>query len=709
MHRHRWLCTCNQSFETSEKFVKHLHREHAGTFIDNQLPALMARAQVPVKWIPASACPLCDYESALRQRHPSQGTDPRDAEPILVKVQNFRSHLGRHLEQLALFVLPRNEVDEQLDGNADAEPESDEEEVIPENQLEIAIEANLEHGSDDRSSHGLSSDVEAAIPEPFEHDQANPKPVNEPQSHSDSLLSKVATHHNRVGFDGKTEVKTEDEITESTGFPDLAMGWQPPMDFWPPEKDFEQEDTDWIPRREEPMFGGDLFTPGWVRGHDSQKQGFCGRCQPGTWHNIEDSSYQLDLTYHHGIATSGIPLPRPSSIRERSGNAGVWEGYCDTCKVWQVLQRTTRGWNWFSHCIKVSGVGPIISTVGDPNIAKELGLTGTRNVPEKHEPGVMKRADDIIASDASAPEMTDIPPPNISPFLMAVDQGNHGVVISLINQGADVEELSWEGRTALMISASNGSLDVITTLLCAGANVNATSEKGWTALMVTIKNADSKTADLLLQNGADVNHLSPDWWTALAEATNQGHTALMEKLLEYGADPETKSSHDWTPLMHAAYRGDQVGVRLLLDAGANVNGSSQRDETALLLAAAGGHTEIVRTLLEAGAAAEPYWVTLPLEKAGEGGEVETSARGTYTDGGGPEERAVALGWTPLMLACQTGSEEMVRMLLDRGVSMEPRSPYGKRAIDIARENAKMRVVELLMKNAAKRNGIGAQE
>lgn len=322
------------------------------------------------------------------------------------------------------------------------------------------------------------------------------------------------------------------------------------------------------------------------------------------------------------------------------------------------------------------------------------------NVPEELDPGLMKGVGLNTAKDASTTEGKRMSQPDPSPFLAALIKGDDSLVISLIDQGADVEEINSEGRTALIISAANGSLEIINTLLHAGANVNATSEKGWTALMVTIKNADLKTADLLLRNGADVNHLSPDRWTALAEATIQGQSALMEKLLDYGADPETKSSHDWTPLMHAAYRGDEVGVRLLLNAGANSNESSQRDETAILLAAAGGHTEIVRTLLEAGSAPEPYWVSSASEKTGPRDTAGSSASGKMIDVGGPEGRSVNLGWTPLMLACQNGCEEMVRMLLDRGVSLKPKSPYGKMAIEIAKENAKTGVVELLSQRIA---------
>lgn len=353
MHRHQWLCTCNKSLETAETFREHMRQEHAGTFTENQLPALTTRAERPLQWIPASACPLCDYESVLRRRLPYHGTDPGEVEPVKVRVPNFRSHLGSHLEQLALFVLPRNDLEEEPSGNVDPEGVNDEEEDFPRDTLESAGGSALDHALD-QFGHRLSSGRDPLIPASGEHDHINPTPLSEPDGPSDLLVPDIATNHNRIGVDENIEVKNLDGIEESTGFPDLAMGWQPPMDFWPPEKDFEEEDIDWIPRREEPMFGGDLFTPGWVRGQGSQKQGFCGRCLPGQWHNIENSSYRLDLTYHHGIAPSGIPLPRPSSIRESASNPGFWEGYCDTCEHWQVLRRTHRWWNWFSHCVKVS-------------------------------------------------------------------------------------------------------------------------------------------------------------------------------------------------------------------------------------------------------------------------------------------------------------------------------------------------------------------
>ncbi|KAL9025658.1 MAG: hypothetical protein Q9180_007622, partial [Flavoplaca navasiana] len=54
--------------------------------------------------------------------------------------------------------------------------------------------------------------------------------------------------------------------------------------------------------------------------------------------------------------------------------------------------------------------------------------------------------------------------------------------------------------------------------------------------------------------------------------------------------------------------------------------------------------------------------------------------------GEPEDRAHARGWTPLMLACQEGHQEIARILLEKGVNMWVKSPHDKTALEIASEN-----------------------
>ncbi|KAL8654301.1 MAG: hypothetical protein Q9210_001582 [Variospora velana] len=92
-------------------FKNHMCTEHPGTFLPSQLPALAARAARPIHRIPASACPLCDYAANIKGKLNTRA----DEDPITVPIRAFRNHLGRHLEQLALFVLPKQDLMEQND------------------------------------------------------------------------------------------------------------------------------------------------------------------------------------------------------------------------------------------------------------------------------------------------------------------------------------------------------------------------------------------------------------------------------------------------------------------------------------------------------------------------------------------------------------------------------------------------------------------
>ena len=340
-HRRQWVCSvCEKRLESAQLFGNHMRTQHSGSFLESQLPALAARSARPLERIPASACPLCDYE-AIVKRKLDLDTGP---EPVTVKIQTFRNHLGRHLEQLALFVLPTQEVTEQADNTARSDAA---------NEGEIMLSGQA---ADSDDSEGTESEPKArqGSSESNSHLRGEQLPMQ--------LIvgAEVAGMTSEIASTALDDTQTNcilgtDNLPEDLdSAPDLAFIWMPPMNFTPPEEDFEGDDDDLLPRREEPMFGGDIFTPGWVRGYGNNKEGFCGRCNPGAWHNIEDSSYEKHLTYMHGIASSGLGLPRPSSLRQVKDRHGSWQGYCEACRGWRNLKRSSVGWNWFRHGVKVS-------------------------------------------------------------------------------------------------------------------------------------------------------------------------------------------------------------------------------------------------------------------------------------------------------------------------------------------------------------------
>ncbi|KAG4444165.1 hypothetical protein IFR05_000394 [Cadophora sp. M221] len=146
-HRREWTCaTCSKLFSSKTSFKSHL-LWHSPTLAGSELDALILQSEEPMDRFPASACTFCDeWEEQIM--NPSQNekraflNDGKDVAPYGTKTQ-FRRHLGRHMEQLALFALPRDNLD-------DVEDDSDKEirgEVIgDDSDASTGTTASINHG-----------------------------------------------------------------------------------------------------------------------------------------------------------------------------------------------------------------------------------------------------------------------------------------------------------------------------------------------------------------------------------------------------------------------------------------------------------------------------------------------------------------------------------------------------------------------------------
>ena len=328
----------------------------------------------------------------------------------------------------------------------------------------------------------------------------------------------------------------------------------------------------------------------------------------------------------------------------------------------------------------------LVARKADSEKAKMYHQVGVRNIQIAQERATFTR------DNASVQNTNEdfIETEGLAPLHGAALQGDIESIKAALEQGADIEEFSPDGATPLTLAASKGHHDAIKKLLASGANINATSTKGRTALMIAVRKQDARTVTQLVCYGADMNLLSPGRWKTLTEASYHGHKEIMRILLERGANTESRSAHDRTPLMHASYKGDEAAVMLLLEAGSNTEATSAHGETAISLAAGGGYSNIVRMLLMYGCAPEPAWA-----KDQKDSSKEVSQKVKAEERGEPGHRVHARGFTPLMHASQGGHVGIGRMLLECNVNTEARSPHGKTALEIARENGSIDMVLIL--------------
>ncbi|PKA50910.1 E3 ubiquitin-protein ligase KEG [Apostasia shenzhenica] len=202
-----------------------------------------------------------------------------------------------------------------------------------------------------------------------------------------------------------------------------------------------------------------------------------------------------------------------------------------------------------------------------------------------------------------------------------------------------------------------------------------------------------------------------DGETLLHLAIARGRADLVQLILEFGADVEAKSRAGRSPLEAAAAGGEALIAELLLARGASTERSSGSSWGPLHHAAAGGHTELLRLLLLKGAAVDSPAVDgrTALHLAAEGRRKECAAvlveAGARTDTRGGKARE-----TPLHAAASVGDEATARLLVNNGCAglREARNAAGKTAYDVAAEEGKRRLFDLLRIGeslaAAARNG-----
>ena len=278
--------------------------------------------------------------------------------------------------------------------------------------------------------------------------------------------------------------------------------------------------------------------------------------------------------------------------------------------------------------------------------------------------------------------------PQVTPLVVAVQNGNLDCVKVLLKYGADIDGrddmfkhitkgsvhvCQYEGCIPLFVAASSGNVEILSCLLDNGADMNAiTNTKDYTVtpLIVAVRSGNLECGKVLLKFGADIegrgdfNYVSKAYpfhsvsfggCTPLFVAAVNGNVVILRCFTKNGADINAVTNFKgYTPLMMATRYNHLAAVTFLSDQGADANLQDKKGYTALHYFSKFGnicHFRAISCLINNGA-------DVNAQRADD-------------------------NLTPLMLACKCQNVETINYLLQNGAQVGLQDKYGQTCLQYA--------------------------
>jgi ankyrin repeat protein len=175
---------------------------------------------------------------------------------------------------------------------------------------------------------------------------------------------------------------------------------------------------------------------------------------------------------------------------------------------------------------------------------------------------------------------------------------------------------------------------------------------------------------------------TPDQITDFAKAAKFDNVSEVNLLLKKGVNPNTVDAYG-NPMLILAIKDKSTNVidLLLSNKNIDVDLSNKSGETPLMMASIDGNLPLVKTLVLAHKAQIDHIGWTPLHYACAKGHLEVAQ---FLVANGATIDSLSVGnTTPLMMAVQSGNEQLVKFLLDKGADLQLKNNNGLTAIDIA--------------------------
>ena len=260
-----------------------------------------------------------------------------------------------------------------------------------------------------------------------------------------------------------------------------------------------------------------------------------------------------------------------------------------------------------------------------------------------------------------------------TPLHLAVEHGHRDIVGSILRQDHvphkfTVRARNTQGHIPLHIAAQHGAMDIVTALLSfrGDRQVKMTDVRERTPLHYAVKKGHADVVRELIKHGADGACVDFEGLTPLHMAARAGYVEIAVLLLNVDADPNAKDENGYTSLHHAIMAGEAEMVRLLCDWKADIHIETNNRQSVLHLATISGNLDLVQWFKNQGL--DPNAITndnrTSFSLAAENGRLDIlNALGPVS--AFPIQPAELRG--PLSFAAQNGHFAIVDSLLKSGV------------------------------------------
>ncbi|KAF5677621.1 ankyrin protein [Fusarium heterosporum] len=297
-----------------------------------------------------------------------------------------------------------------------------------------------------------------------------------------------------------------------------------------------------------------------------------------------------------------------------------------------------------------------------------------------------------------------------APLSCAILANQENAVKFLLGAGADTNSKDLK-MPPVFLAASVGSIGVAKMLIDQGTwNANAARFSGQSYFVDVCNSENLEGIRLLLENGSKPNVTNTSGRPVIAQAVKKGNIELVRLLLRHGANPDS-SDATGTSILAIAASQDRIDIlKLLLENGTNASAKGMSGLSVLADCVIKRKLDMVELLLERGANASAkdlyghpvLVIALRDSKLSEAEKIRL-VKSLLDHGASPNVSDGTWGVAAICFAMETGSTDLVRMMLQAGSNTRKKMNNGETLLLYAIDNGRRDQAKLLLEAGADAN------